>query len=199
MLASTVALVRNLKKLPVVVGNSPGFAGNRMLYARSREVDRLLQEGAPPQQIDSAATAFGFAMGPCAASDLAGLDIGWRMRQARGFSFPVADALCAEGRFGQKTGAGYYRYAAGSLTPEPDAETTRVIAGVGWVISCARILNGQPFWPPAATPRSLDLMASRRIASGGAFWSNAARTAPIRASLTRRSSTWAYNSSLSPK
>jgi 3-hydroxyacyl-CoA dehydrogenase len=130
VLASAVDLARKLKKLPVVVGNSPGFAGNRMLYARSREVDRLLQEGAPPQQIDSAATAFGFAMGPCAASDLAGLDIGWRMRQARGLSFPVADALCAEGRFGQKTGAGYYRYAAGSRTPEPDAETTRVIAGV---------------------------------------------------------------------
>jgi 3-hydroxyacyl-CoA dehydrogenase len=130
VLATAVELARRLKKLPVVVGNSPGFAGNRMLYARSREVDRLLQEGASPQQIDSAATAFGFAMGPCTVADLAGLDIGWRMRQARGLSFPVADALCAAGRFGQKTGAGYYRYAAGSRAPEPDAETTRVIAEV---------------------------------------------------------------------
>jgi 3-hydroxyacyl-CoA dehydrogenase len=91
-----------------------GFVGNRMLAARSGQVERLLLEGALPQEIDAAITGFGFRMGPCAKGDLAGLDIGWRIREATGKRAPVADALCEAGRLGQKTGKGYYRYAEGA-------------------------------------------------------------------------------------
>ena len=81
--------------------------------ARGTEAERLLLDGALPQEVDAAMTDFGFPMGPFAAADLAGLDIGWRMRKAQGLRAPVADALCEAGRFGQKTGRGFYRYDAG--------------------------------------------------------------------------------------
>jgi 3-hydroxyacyl-CoA dehydrogenase len=87
----------------------------------------VLVEGALPQQIDAAMTAFGFAMGPLAVGDLGGLDIGWSMRKAQGFTAPVADQLCELGRFGQKTGRGYYLYEPGSRTPRPDPEVEQLI------------------------------------------------------------------------
>jgi 3-hydroxyacyl-CoA dehydrogenase len=129
-LASGLAVARKLRKLPVLVNASPGFVGNRMLAERSREADRLLRDGALPQDVDSAMVAFGFPMGPFAASDLAGLDISWRARKAVGMRLPVADALAEAGRYGQKTNAGYFRYAPGSRTPEPDPEVEKIIAGV---------------------------------------------------------------------
>ncbi|HXP12052.1 MAG TPA: 3-hydroxyacyl-CoA dehydrogenase family protein, partial [Stellaceae bacterium] len=129
-LATGLAVARKLKKLPILVKSSPGFVGNRMLAERSREADRLLRDGALPQEVDAAMVAFGFAMGPFAVSDLAGLDISWRARKAAGKSLPVADALAEAGRYGQKTGAGYFRYAAGSRTPEPDPEAERIIAAI---------------------------------------------------------------------
>jgi 3-hydroxyacyl-CoA dehydrogenase len=126
-LAEAVSLARRLRKVPVVVGVCYGFVGNRMLSQRGRAVERLLLEGALPQDVDAALTDFGFPMGPCAVGDLAGLDVGWRARKARGTPAPIADALCEAGRFGQKTGAGYYHYEPGSRAPHPDPEVERII------------------------------------------------------------------------
>ncbi len=127
VLATVIGIGRKLGKVSVTVGLAYGFVGNRMLLARNMEVENLLLEGARPQEIDAAATEFGFAMGPCAVGDLSGLDIGWRARKAAGLKGPVADALCERGRFGQKTGQGYYRYEDGSRTPLPDPETEALI------------------------------------------------------------------------
>src|SRR5690606_17301909 len=120
-LARIVDVVKRLGKIPVVVGVCHGFVGNRMMARRSEQVDRMLLEGATPMQIDAVLTAFGFRMGPCAMSDLAGLDISWRMRKATGRKAPIADALCEAGRFGQKTAGGYYAYPEGSRTGVADA------------------------------------------------------------------------------
>ncbi|MGH6995520.1 MAG: 3-hydroxyacyl-CoA dehydrogenase NAD-binding domain-containing protein, partial [Stellaceae bacterium] len=127
VLAASLTLVRKLRKLPVVVGVAPGFVGNRMLFERSREAERLLRDGALPRDVDQAMVEFGFPMGPFAAADLAGLDVSWRMRKAHGIAFPVADALCEAGRYGQKTGKGYYRYEAGSREGLADPETDRIV------------------------------------------------------------------------
>jgi 3-hydroxyacyl-CoA dehydrogenase len=126
-LATAVAVGRKIGKAPAVVGVCHGFVGNRMLRLRSVEAERLLLEGALPQDIDAAMTAFGFPMGPLAASDLAGLDISWRMRKAQGLSAPIADQLCERGYFGQKSGRGFYRYEVGSRAPKPDAEVEQLI------------------------------------------------------------------------
>ena len=126
-LATLVALARRLGKVPVVVGNCHGFVGNRMLRQRNVAAERVLLEGALPQEIDAAMVEFGFPMGPLAATDLAGLDIGWRMRKAAGFRAEIADALCEQGRFGQKTGQGFYRYEPGSRAPLPDPEVEQLI------------------------------------------------------------------------
>ena len=108
-LATALAIAPSIGKVPVVVGVCDGFVGNRMLHKRGIQAERMLLEGASPQEVDGALTAFGFPMGPFAMSDLAGLDVGWRIRRARGQTAPVGDALCEAGRFGQKTGAGYYQ------------------------------------------------------------------------------------------
>jgi 3-hydroxyacyl-CoA dehydrogenase len=126
-LATAVALSRRLGKVPVTVGVCYGFVGNRMLARRSSETERLLLEGALPQQIDAAVVAFGFPMGPCAMMDLAGLDVGWRIRQGRGEAALIEDALCEAGHYGQKTGKGYFRYEPGSRAPIPDAEVEKLI------------------------------------------------------------------------
>ena len=136
-LASVLALAKRLGKIAVVAGVCHGFIGNRMLEGYTREVRFLLEEGASPAEIDSALTGFGMAMGPCAVADLAGLDVSWRKRRAdahlrdpsKRYS-AVADRLCELGRFGQKTGAGYYRYEPGSRTPVPDPEVDALIAEV---------------------------------------------------------------------
>jgi 3-hydroxyacyl-CoA dehydrogenase len=126
-LATAVALGRRLGKVPVTVGVCYGFVGNRMLARRSVETERVLLEGALPQEIDAAVSAFGFPMGPCAMMDLAGLDVGWRIRQGRGERAAIEDALCEAGHYGQKTGKGYYRYDPGSRTPLPDPEVEGII------------------------------------------------------------------------
>ncbi len=126
-LATAVALGRRLGKVPVTVGVCYGFVGNRMLARRSVETERLLLEGALPHEIDAAVVAFGFPMGPCAMMDLAGLDVGWRIRQGRGERALIEDALYQAGHYGQKTGKGYFRYDAGSRTPVPDAEVEAII------------------------------------------------------------------------
>ena len=127
VLVSAIATARRLGKVPVVVGVCHGFVGNRMLGARTIEAERLLLEGALPQDVDGALVDFGFPMGSFAMHDLAGLDISWRMRKAQGLTSEIADALCEMGRFGQKTGRGFYIYEKGSRTPVPDPEVARLI------------------------------------------------------------------------
>ena len=129
VIATSMKLAKTLDKIGVLVGVCHGFVGNRMLYPYRREALFLLEEGALPQQVDKAITDFGFAMGPFAVSDLAGLDIGWRVRKAQGK--PRGRALLGHdrrpavraGHYGQKTGQGFYKYEAGqphaaSRTPE---------------------------------------------------------------------------------
>ncbi|MGM4923049.1 3-hydroxyacyl-CoA dehydrogenase NAD-binding domain-containing protein [Tardiphaga sp. 804_B3_N1_9] len=126
VLATVVSLAKSIGKTPVVVGVCHGFVGNRMLLPRIQQASRMLLEGALPQQVDAVATKFGM-MGPLAMGDLAGLDIGWRSRKDSGLTSPIEDALCERGRFGQKTGAGYYRYENGSRSPIPDPEVDALI------------------------------------------------------------------------
>ncbi|KRB16503.1 3-hydroxyacyl-CoA dehydrogenase [Mesorhizobium sp. Root695] len=126
-LATVVDMARRIGKVAVVVGVCHGFVGNRMLAARGSESEALLLEGATPSQIDKAFTDFGWPMGPFQMGDLAGLDIGWRNRKARGLTAVIADTLCEQGRFGQKTGRGFYLYEAGARTPVPDPEVEVLI------------------------------------------------------------------------
>lgn len=126
-LVTAVTIARKIAKVPAVVGVCDGFVGNRMLAQRSKQSEKLLFEGALPQQVDAVVTKFGMPMGPFAMGDLAGLDIGWRSRKDRGIKSEIADALCEAGRFGQKTGKGYYKYEAGSRAPMPDPEVEKLI------------------------------------------------------------------------
>jgi 3-hydroxyacyl-CoA dehydrogenase len=130
VLATAVELARRIGKVPVVVGVCHGFVGNRMLSARSWEAEQLLLEGALPQEVDGALVEFGFPMGPFAMGDLAGLDVGWRMRKANNLTAAIADALCEQGRFGQKTGRGFYIYEKGSRAPAPDPEVEALIEDI---------------------------------------------------------------------
>ena len=129
-IATAMAVGRKIGKVPVLVGVCYGFVGNRMLHQRGRQAERLLLEGALPQQVDKVLVDFGFPMGPFAMGDLAGLDVGWRVRKARGTKAPVADRLCELGHFGQKTGSGFYHYEGGDRTPRPDPEVERIILEV---------------------------------------------------------------------
>ena len=128
-LATAMDVGRRIGKLNVVVGNCDGFVGNRMTGKRGPQVEKLLLEGALPQDIDRVMEGYGMAMGPLATGDLAGLDIGAAVRKARGTVAPVADAIVAKGRFGQKTGAGYYRYDE-NRKRQPDPEVERIILDV---------------------------------------------------------------------
>ena len=137
VLATAAAVARRIGKVPVVVGVCHGFVGNRMLVIRLLQARKMLLEGGLPQQVDAVATRFGM-MGPFAMGDMAGLDIGWRSRKDSGEKSPIEDALCEAGRFGQKTGAGYYRYDAGSRTPIPDADVDALIVETSRKLGIAR-------------------------------------------------------------
>ena len=134
VLATCLALAKKIRKVAVVSGVCDGFIGNRMLARYGNAAQELINAGALPQQIDGALQRFGLAMGPFRMGDLAGLDIGWatRKRKAAEAGKPmepiVADRLCEAGRFGQKTGAGWYRYEAGNRNPIPDSVTEQLIA-----------------------------------------------------------------------
>jgi 3-hydroxyacyl-CoA dehydrogenase len=134
VLATVLALAKKLKKTGVVSGVCDGFIGNRMIEQYVRQAGFLLDEGCTPAQVDGALERFGFAMGPFRMSDLAGNDIGWAIRQRRAAERPeityskVADLLCEQGRFGQKTGAGWYDYRPGERTPHPSAQVDALIA-----------------------------------------------------------------------
>ena len=124
--ATAMEVGKTIKKVPVLVGVCDGFVGNRMLAKRSRECGFMLEEGALPQQIDKVLYDFGFSMGPFAVGDLAGLDVGWRNRKSRLDRLTprekannILDKICELGRYGQKTGAGYYKY-DDKRNPSPD-------------------------------------------------------------------------------
>jgi 3-hydroxyacyl-CoA dehydrogenase len=132
-LATAMAVAKRLGKVGVVVGNCRGFVGNRMMFPYMYEAQFLVEDGATPQQVDEALTGFGMAMGIFAVDDMAGLDVAWRVRQELNqFSEPgarkplVADRLCEMGRFGQKTGKGWYVYGE-DRKPQPDPEVLSLI------------------------------------------------------------------------
>jgi len=133
VLATVMGLSKKLKKTGVVSGVCDGFIGNRMLEQYLRQALLLLEEGALPQQVDRALEKFGMAMGPFRMSDLAGNDVGWYIRKRRYAENPslkpsrVADRICEMGRFGQKTGAGWYRYEAGKRDAVPDPVVEELI------------------------------------------------------------------------
>lgn len=127
VMATCMALAKKIGKVPAMVGVCDGFVGNRMLAKRGDQAAQLILEGAKLEDVDRVLYDFGFPMGPFAMSDLAGNDVGWRIRQGRGVTSPVADAICELGRFGQKTGDGYYHYEKGSRTPQPDPIVEEII------------------------------------------------------------------------
>ena len=134
VLATTMKLGKTLRKVPIVSGVCDGFIGNRMLEKYVQQSLFMLDEGATPQQIDGALQKWGMAMGPFTMYDMAGNDIGWEIRKRRALERPdfvyskVADRLCEQGRFGQKTGKGWYRYEPGNRKPIPDPEVEQLLA-----------------------------------------------------------------------
>jgi 3-hydroxyacyl-CoA dehydrogenase len=133
VLATVMQMAKRIDKIAVVSGVCDGFIGNRMLEGYSRQALFLLEEGALPQQVDAALEEFGFAMGVFRVGDLAGNDIGWAIRKRRYVEKPhvrysrIADRLCEQGRFGQKTGLGWYRYEAGRREAIPDPAVEELI------------------------------------------------------------------------
>jgi 3-hydroxyacyl-CoA dehydrogenase len=134
VMATVMAIGKKIKKISVVSGVCDGFIGNRMIEQYSRQAGFLLNEGCTPAQVDKACEKFGFAMGPFRMGDLAGNDIGWAIRKRRAIERPgmiyskTADLLCELGRFGQKTGAGWYDYAAGKRDAIPSKLVEDMIA-----------------------------------------------------------------------
>ena len=133
VLATVMQVARKIKKTAVVSGVCDGFIGNRMIEQYSRQAMFLLDEGASVEQVDRAIEQFGFAMGPFRMGDLAGNDIGWYIRKRRYVENPelkyskAADSLCEMGRFGQKTGAGWYDYKPGDRTAYPSSIVTALL------------------------------------------------------------------------
>jgi 3-hydroxyacyl-CoA dehydrogenase len=133
VLATVMQIAKKIKKTAVVSGVCDGFIGNRMIEQYSRQAGFLLEEGATPAQVDKAIEKFGFAMGPFRMGDLAGNDIGWAIRKRRYQEKPnmryskTADLLCEMGRFGQKTGAGWYDYQAGKRDAIPSPVVNEMI------------------------------------------------------------------------
>jgi 3-hydroxyacyl-CoA dehydrogenase len=144
-LATALAVARKIRKLAVVARVGEGFIGNRIYAAYRRQCEFMLEEGAYPAQIDAALEQFGFAMGPFAVGDMSGLDIAWRMRQRlaatrdpRSRYVEIADRLCEQGRFGQKAGAGWYRYLPGARKGATDPEVRTLIDAASQAKGIAR-------------------------------------------------------------
>jgi 3-hydroxyacyl-CoA dehydrogenase len=133
VLATAMAVARKIGKTAVVAGVCDGFIGNRMIDKYSQQALLLLEEGASPAQVDRAVEKFGFAMGPFRMSDLAGNDISWHIRKWHYAEHPklrpmrIADRVCELGRFGQKTGLGWYRYETGKRDAIPDPVIDQII------------------------------------------------------------------------
>ena len=124
IIATSMGLAKTIGKTAALVGVCPGFVGNRILAQRQREANKLILEGALPWEIDDALFDFGFPMGPFAMSDLAGLDIGWDKETSR--SETIRDILCENGRFGQKSGKGFYIYDE-NRNKLPDNDVEKII------------------------------------------------------------------------
>ncbi|WP_416916329.1 MAG: 3-hydroxyacyl-CoA dehydrogenase NAD-binding domain-containing protein [Roseicyclus sp.] len=129
-MATGFVVAKLLGKQPVEAGNGFGFIGNRIYAAYRSACEFMLEDGALPHEVDAALEDFGFAMGPFKVADLSGLDIAWNMRRAQAATrdprdryVTIPDQLCEAGRFGRKTGAGYYRYEGGNPLPDPQVET----------------------------------------------------------------------------
>jgi 3-hydroxyacyl-CoA dehydrogenase len=148
VLATAQKLGKRIGKVPVMVGVCDGFVGNRMLAKRQREAMFLLEEGALPWQVDKVVRDFSFPMGPFAMADLAGLDVGWRNRKSkldkltpRERACDILDQICEKGRYGQKTGAGFYRYDE-KRNPSPDPEIeSLIVAHAGRVGMKRRVIS----------------------------------------------------------
>ena len=125
VIATSMAFGKRIQKIAVLVGVCQGFVGNRMLYERSRETNKLILEAGSPVQIDKVIFDFGFPMGPFTMSDLAGLDIGWNKATSKGAT--LRERLCEAGRLGQKTSAGFYDYQPGNRTPIPSPVVEKMI------------------------------------------------------------------------
>ncbi len=134
VMATVIVAAKKIRKTAVVSGVCDGFIGNRMIDQYGRQAGFLLDEGCTPAQVDKAVEKFGFAMGPFRMSDLAGNDISWAIRKRRYSEKPemkyskTADLLCEQGRFGQKTGAGWYDYVAGQRDAIPNADVVAMVA-----------------------------------------------------------------------
>jgi 3-hydroxyacyl-CoA dehydrogenase len=144
VLATVMGMAKKIRKTAVISGVCDGFIGNRMVEQYLRQALFLLEEGATPRQVDRAVEKWGMAMGPFRMSDLAGNDIGWAIRKRRYRERPelryskIADRLCEQGRFGQKTGLGWYRYEAGRRDAIPDPAVEKMIADYGAEIGVRR-------------------------------------------------------------
>ncbi len=125
VIATTMALAKRINKVAALVGVCNGFVGNRMLFMRGAEAERMLLEGATPAQVDRVLYDFGFPMGPFAMSDLAGLDVGWKESTSSGST--IREVLCESGRRGQKNGRGYYLYDPDTRASTPDPEVEVLI------------------------------------------------------------------------
>jgi 3-hydroxyacyl-CoA dehydrogenase len=134
VMATVMKVSKAIRKVGVVAGVCDGFIGNRMLEEYLRQAYFLVDEGASPQAVDRALQDWGLAMGPFAMMDMAGQDIGWAIRKRRAVETPDRvyskwpDRLCEQGRYGQKTGAGVYRYEPGNRVPQPDPQVDEIIA-----------------------------------------------------------------------
>jgi 3-hydroxyacyl-CoA dehydrogenase len=144
-IATAMALAKTLKKVGVVVRNAFGFVGNRMMFPYMEQAQLLIEEGARPEQVDRALTHFGMAMGPLAVADLSGIDVFWRIEQE--FPPPVGskqpeavDKLYAAGRYGQKTGAGFYKYDE-NRKPQPDPAVLALLQKAHRAISDEEIVE----------------------------------------------------------
>jgi len=143
-LFTAMALGRRIGKISAMAGNTDGFVANRSRAPFNSEMVILLEEGCLPEQVDKVMVDFGYPMGPFAVGDLAGLDIGAAGRRRRALAnpdyraLPIADKLVELGRYGQKTGAGWYRYEKGDRTPHPDAEVAAIIKSVATEMGVAQ-------------------------------------------------------------
>jgi 3-hydroxyacyl-CoA dehydrogenase len=175
-LVTAVRLGKKMGKVPVVVGVCDGFVGNRMFHVYVHEASTLIEEGALPQDVDRVMTDFGFKMGPFAVQDLAGLDVGYRIRNqqavARGVDpdgreRTIADKIVERDRLGQKTNAGFYRYDDGSRTPVPDPEITYELAAQLDAQGLGRVPGGS-LYPALLRLEGQGLLASEwRAGDGG--------------------------------
>ena len=162
-MATAIAIGKKLRKVAVVARVGEGFIGNRIYAAYRRQCELMLEEGTYPEDVDAALVKFGFAMGPFAVSDMTGLDIAWKMRQRlsptrdpRSRYVELADRLCEQGRFGQKTGAGWYRYTPGERKGAPDPGVRAMIDAA----SAAKGIARRAFAPNAIVRRALVTMVS---------------------------------------